>query len=137
MREVPYNRQKAVDYARRWALNRNPTFYDFQAIGGDCTNFSSQCLYAGAEIMNYTPVTGWYYRSAGPFARRVSREQVQPGDLVQLGDQNGRFYHTPVITAVAPTIFIAAHTYDALDVPLSSYTYHTARFLRIEGVRKW
>ena len=76
-------------------------------------------------------------RSAGPFARRVSREQVQPGDLVQLGDQNGRFYHTPVITAVAPTIFIAAHTYDALDVPLSSYTYHTARFLRIEGVRKW
>ena len=160
MREVPYNRQKAVDYARRWALNRNPAYYDVQAIGGDCTNFASQCLYAGAEIMNYTPVTGWYYRSAsdrtaswtdteylytfltnnrsaGPFARRVSREQVLPGDLVQLGDQNGRFYHTPVITAVAPTIFIAAHTYDALDVPLSSYTYHTARFLRIEGVRKW
>ena len=122
MREVPYNRQKAVDYARRWALNRNPAFYDFQAIGGDCTNFASQCLYAGAEIMNYTPVTGWYYRSASD--RTASWTDTE-------------YLSTPGITAVAPTIFSAAHTYDALDVPLSSYTYHTARFLRIEGVRKW
>ena len=33
------------------------------------------------------------------------------------------------------TILIAAHTYDALDRPLSTYAYEVVRFLHIEGVR--
>ena len=33
-----YDRAHAVAYARRWALSRNPLFYDFTGIGGDCTN---------------------------------------------------------------------------------------------------
>ena len=64
MREIPYDRGAAVDYARRWALSRNPAFYDFSDIGGDCTNFVSQCIYAGAGVMNYTKDTGWYYISS-------------------------------------------------------------------------
>jgi hypothetical protein len=64
LREAPYDRESAVAYARRWALGRNSAFYDFEYIGGDCTNFASQCIYAGAGIMNYTPETGWFYRSA-------------------------------------------------------------------------
>jgi hypothetical protein len=63
MRERGYDRESAVQYARRWALGRNPAYYDFENIGGDCTNFVSQCLYAGAGIMNYTPVYGWYFNS--------------------------------------------------------------------------
>ena len=63
MREKGYNRQSAVEYARRWALGRNPAYYDFEGIGGDCTSFVSQCLYEGSGIMNYTPVYGWYYNS--------------------------------------------------------------------------
>lgn len=59
----PYNRQAAVDYAHRWAYLRNPDFYNFDELGGDCTNFASQCLYAGAGVMNYTPTFGWYYNS--------------------------------------------------------------------------
>ena len=39
----------------------NPKYYNFQNIGGDCTNFASQVLYAGSGIMNYTPTFGWYY----------------------------------------------------------------------------
>ena len=39
-----YDRQKAVDYALTWALDRNPKFYDFSSLGGDCTNFISQCI---------------------------------------------------------------------------------------------
>ena len=50
MRQLPYDRQKAVAYARRWALGRNPAYFDFQDLGGDCTNFASQCLYAGAGV---------------------------------------------------------------------------------------
>ncbi len=160
MREISYVREAAVAYARKWALGRNPAFYDFQNIGGDCTNFASQCIYAGAKVMNYTPVMGWYYRSAsdrsaswsgveylynflinnrsvGPYAHVVSQWEAKPGDIVQLGTEQGDFYHSPVITAVTPTILVAAHTYDALDRPLSSYSYDAARFLHIDGVRTW
>lgn len=62
--EFPYNRELAVAYAHRWAYGRNPEYFDFQGIGGDCTNFASQCIYAGAGVMNYTPVYGWYYITA-------------------------------------------------------------------------
>ena len=59
----PYDRQAAVRYASRWAYGRNPAYADFDALGGDCTNFASQCLYAGAGVMDFTPTFGWYYRS--------------------------------------------------------------------------
>lgn len=160
MREIPYNRAAAVAYARRWALSRNPVYYDFEKIGGDCTNFASQCIYAGTRVMNFTPVMGWYYRSSsdrtaswsgvqylyqflvnnrsvGPYAHVVSQNEVQPGDIVQFGTHNGGFYHSPVITSVTPTILVSAHTYDALDRPLSAYIYDVVRFLHIDSVRTW
>ena len=107
MREIPYDRNSVVSYARKWALNRNPSYYNFDKLGGDCTNFASQCIYAGARIMNYTPIMGWYYRSSydrspswsgvgylynflvnnksvGPYAHIVSPSEVSPGDIVQL-----------------------------------------------------
>lgn len=160
MRQISYNREAAVAYARRWAMARNPSYYDFEKIGGDCTNFASQCLFAGASIMNYTRVSGWYYRSShdrtaswtgvsylyqflvnnrsvGPYAQEVSQEEVMPGDLVQFGNADGHFYHSPVIVMTKPQILVAAHTFDALDRPLSSYRYDKARFLHVEGVRIW
>ena len=150
MREIPYDRASAIAYARKWAMDRNPAYYNFEEIGGDCTNFASQCIFAGARIMNYTPTLGWYYRSSydrtpswsgvrylyeflinnssvGPFGRIVSADEVAPGDIVQLGTANEHFYHSPVITVVSPQILVAAHTFDALDRPLSSYIYDTAR----------
>lgn len=36
-----YNRQAAVEYAHLWAYGRNPNYYDFHGIGGDCTNVGS------------------------------------------------------------------------------------------------
>ena len=160
MRELPYDRAAATTYARKWALDRNPAYYNFDKIGGDCTNFTSQCLFAGARIMNYTSVTGWFYRSSydrtpswtgveylynflvnnksvGPYAHMVTEDEVMPGDIVQLGTANGDFYHSPFITAVSPAILVAAHTFDALDRPLSTYTYDKARLLHIDGVRTW
>lgn len=160
MREISYDRTAAVAYARRWALDRNPAYYDFEKIGGDCTNFASQSIYAGARTMNFTPVMGWYYRSSydrspswsgveylynflvnnksvGPFGHVVPQNEAMPGDIVQLGTAGGDFYHSPVITAVSPKILIAAHTYDALDRPLDTYVYDVARFVHIDGVRVW
>ena len=72
---------------------------------------------------------------AGPYARAAERQEVKPGDIVQLGKGDGRFYHAPVVTAVSPALLVAAHSFDALDRPLSSYRFEVARFLHIEGVR--
>ncbi|MBQ8821817.1 MAG: amidase domain-containing protein [Lachnospiraceae bacterium] len=160
MRNIPYNRTAAVAYARRWAWDRNPAYYNFDNIGGDCTNFASQCLYAGARVMNYTPVMGWFYlslqkrtpswsgveylynflisnKSVGPYAHVVSQAEALPGDIVQLGTASGDFYHSPVITAISPIILVAAHSDNALDRPLYTYNYGITRFLHIDGVRTW
>ncbi len=160
MRMLLYNRESAVAYARLWALGRNPAFYDFSDLGGDCTNFASQCIFAGARVMNYTPETGWFYitandrtpswtgveflydflvnnRSVGPFGHEIAPAQALPGDIVQLGNSEGDFYHTPVIVATYPEILVAAHSRDALNKPLSAYSYAQARFVHIDGVRAW
>ena len=64
MKVIPYDREKAVDYAHKWAFGRNPAYYNYDDIGGDCTNFASQTLRAGGGVMNTTPTFGWYYYSA-------------------------------------------------------------------------
>ena len=160
MRERAYDRNAVLDYARRWALKRNPLYYDFEHIGGDCTNYVSQCIFAGAKIMNYTRTFGWYYnslsdrtpswsgveflynfltsnRSVGPYGHEASINEAEVGDIVQLGNTEGRFYHTPIITAVSPTILVCAHTFDALNRPLYTYSYDKIRFIHIDGVRTW
>ena len=157
---MEYNRHAVIEYAQQWALKRNPRYYDFEHIGGDCTNFVSQCIFSGARVMNYTPLYGWYYRSlsertpswsgvkylynflvnnksVGPFAYEVEKQAIQPGDVIQLGRSDGHFYHTLIVTEIFPEILVCAHTYDALDRPLSSYDYEVARYLHIDGVREY
>ena len=160
---LPYDREAAVTYAHTWAYRRNPAFYDFSPIGGDCTNFASQCIYTGASIMNFTPTYGWYYRSTndrtpswtgvqylydfltqnlgpGPFATEVSLSGLEPGDVVQLAiDQDIRYQHTPVVVRVdSPTltgVLVAAHSNDVDFRPLSTYQIRKLRCLHIDGVR--
>ncbi len=160
MEEILYDRAAAVAYAKKWAFGRNPKFYDFSKIGGDCTNFASQCIYAGAGVMNYTPVLGWFYKSAndrtaswtgveylynflvnnkgeGPFAEEAPLEELEVGDIVQLGRATGDFYHSPVVVSVSGgRILVAAHSYDAYNKPLYSYNFQQVRGLHILGVRK-
>ncbi len=161
MREKIYNRDAAVAYAEKWALGRNPAYYSFNGLGGDCTNFAAQCIFAGSGVMNYTPATGWFYisandrtpswtgveflyrfivnnRGAGPYARIEPLELAEPGDIVQLGRQDNSFYHSPVIVGVSNgEIYVATHTYDSLWRPLSSYVYDRARLIHILGVRNY
>lgn len=158
---VDYNRQKAVSYAKKWALSRNPDYYNFENIGGDCTNFISQCLYAGSAVMNYTPTFGWFYtdaenrtaswtgveflynflvsnKSVGPFAVETDKYSLTYGDVIQLGRADGSFYHSLIVLSNNyGNIQVAAHTYDTVDTPLSEYVYNNIRFLHIQGVRKW
>lgn len=161
-----YNRARAVEYARRWALERNPLFINFAGRGGDCTSFVSQCIYAGSCVMNYTLDFGWYYISQadrapawssveylydyltgspeftsrnggiGPYGIEVDSTGAIEGDVVQLADETGDFYHTLIITGFsAGETLVSAHTDDALDRPLSSYNFSSLRYIHIEGVR--
>jgi len=160
-----YDRRAAVLYAHEWAYGRNPAFYNYDTLGGDCTNFASQCLFAGSGIMNFTPDFGWYYidanqkapawtgvtyldqfltranSSAGPAARLCAIGEVQPGDLVQLRFQGSEFQHTPVVVWAdhprSPSeILVAAHSYDADNRPLSTYQCLEIRYLHITGVNR-
>ena len=157
--EKEYLRERVVMYARKYALVRNPLFYTFEGIGGNCTNFASQAVLSGSCVMNYNDVYGWYYlslakRSAswtgveffynfmttnegvGPFGREATLAEAQLGDLIQLQNSEGRFYHTLVITKIEEDeIYICANSNDALDRPLSSYDYAALRVIHIDGVR--
>jgi hypothetical protein len=150
-----YNRQAAVAYAQTWALRRNPRYLNFDEMGGDCTNFISQCLYAGCGEMDFTPDLGWYYRSSydraaawtgvmylhqfltaghqtGPRAAETTREALAIGDVIQLGHDNGTFYHSLLVVSVeGETLHIAAHSDDYWMRDLSTYRYDQARFLHI------
>jgi len=159
MKIVEYNRKLAVKYAEKWASLRNPVYFNFDKNGGDCTNFVSQCIFAGCSKMNFTPVLGWYYLSstnrtaswtgveylynflttnngAGPFAELVDIDKVEIGDVVQLGHQTYDFYHAMLITKIEKgKIFVSAHTFDVYNKPLEHYFYEKIRFLHIKGVR--
>lgn len=107
LRKIEYDRQNTKEYAKKWAYSRNPKYYNFDSIGGDCTSFVSQCIYAGSGAMNYTKNTGWYYNSindrspswsgveflykflidnkgVGPRGEETSMDKLKIEDIVQL-----------------------------------------------------
>lgn len=153
-----YNRQKVVEYAKKWAHLRNPKYYNFDAIGGDCTNFVSQCIYAGSGVMNYNKTYGWYYNNAndkspswtgveflhnflinnkgmGPFGEIKNTPKI--GDLVQLSFDGNSFSHSLIIVGTENSkIFIASHTFDAYGRDINTYMYKKNRCIHILGVRR-
>ena len=165
MRKVDYDRLKAIDYAKRWAYGRNPKYYNFDSIGGDCTSFISQCVYAGSKIMNYTKNTGWYYNSindrtpswsgveflykflinnkgVGPRGTETEMENLEIGDLIQLSFDGKIFSHTLIIVNIdgpktLDNIYTASHTYDSYNRKVSTYNFQNIRFIHIDGVWKW
>lgn len=159
MTELSYNRAAAVAYAKEWARGRNPAYYNFEEIGGDCTGFVSQSIFAGAGVMNYTPTYGWYYISpddrapawtgveylytflttndgVGPYGVQTGRREADLGDVIQLGNRDGSFYHSLIICGFRNgQILVCAHSQDAYMRPLNSYSAARARIIHIIGVR--
>lgn len=71
---VTYQRGRAVSYATAHWNKPNPQFANMDTLGagGDCTNFTSQCMLAGGQQMDYRSTgeeTEWWYRhlSSEPF----------------------------------------------------------------------
>ncbi len=155
----PYLRDRAVTYAKKYAFGQNPIFGNFRGIGGNCTNFVSQSIYAGSCVMNYKPTFGWYYisledrapswtgvdffynfmtdnKDVGPYGKEATRDELELGDVIQLAKNDEGFYHTLLVVGFeGEDILVAAQTDDAYARPLSTYTYNYSRYIKILGVR--
>ncbi len=154
-----YSRENAILYAKNYWNKRNPKFYNFDKIGGDCTNFISQCLFYGGFDMLFAP-NGWFYSSLNsrspswtgvnefcnflitntsqnsPNGQLVTMSQIEVGDVVQLDLGRGYFHHNTLVTKILgeknfQNILIACHTSDAFDKPLSDYTIRQIRCIKI------
>jgi len=163
MRIKEYDRKSVVEYAKKWVYLRNPKYYNFDPVGGDCTSFASQCIYKGSKVMNYDKQKGWYYingnnkspswtgveflhdflinnKGIGPFGKIVGVNEIELGDIAQISFDGIKFEHSLVIieTGEIPTldnILIAAHTFDTLNKQISGYNFKKIRFIHINGVR--
>lgn len=164
MKIYQYNRESAVAYAHEWAYKRNPSYLDFSNMGGDCTNFISQCLFNGCKTMNGKKITGWYYfnsynrtaswtgvmylynfltenKGIGPFAKEVPVSEIQFGDIIQLSFDGVAFRHSLLVVEKGKVpslnnIKIATHTFDRDYYPVQNYLSKKYRCLHIEGYRK-
>lgn len=152
-----YNRQEVLEYAKKWAYSRNPKYYNFDPVGGDCTNFASQCILAGIHEMNYNRQNGWYYingnnkssswtgveflynflitnNMAGPEGEETVINRLEIGDIVQLSFDGISFSHTLVVVKNGTNInntFIASHTFDAFGKRVSEYRLSKYRCIHI------
>lgn len=125
-RSAAYDRQKAVAYADRYWNRANPAYLEFEV---DCTNYISQCLFAGGAPMNYTGKreAGWWYRGrqdgrelwsfswavahgleqllrssrSGLRAQLLEApDQLDLGDVIIYDwDGDGRYQHSVIVTA--------------------------------------
>lgn len=155
---LKYDREKAVQYAQKYALDYNPEYFHFDGIGGDCTNFVSQCLLAGGGKMNYDKYYGWFYinkdnrspswtsvkylqrfllndHSPGFVAKIVPIKELEIGDIIQIRQNLTDFNHTVIISKITPNeIYVCSHSYDAVDKPLHAYNYFELKGIHIIGI---
>ncbi|AJY77571.1 hypothetical protein VN24_07135 [Paenibacillus beijingensis] len=106
-RAVTYRRDLVAAYADQWWKLPNPSYEPFEV---NCTNYVSQCIFAGSAPMNYTGKreSGWWYkgRSGGaelwsyswavsnalqvylsfPRSRGFRAQSVDSAQELQLGD---------------------------------------------------
>lgn len=158
MKEKIYDRQKSIEYAKKWAYGRNPKYYNFDPVGGDCTSFISQCIYAGSGIMNYNQY-GWFYKNGnnkspswsgveylykfltqnkgvGPYGEEVGVQSIQKGDVIQLSFDGKIYGHSLLIVEKdLNKILIATHTQDEYGRNIATYNFNKIRYIHINGVR--
>lgn len=126
VRKNYYDRHKAVQYADRWWDHANPAYLEFEV---DCSNYISQCLFAGEAPMHYTGKrdSGWWYKGRNnsqelwSFSWAVAQslqgymtsndhglraKEVHKAENLELGDVisydwngDGRYRHSTIVTA--------------------------------------
>ncbi|MGI6033929.1 MAG: leucine-rich repeat protein [Coriobacteriales bacterium] len=140
-----YNAAKAIAYSDKYALSYNTKYRNFNSVGGDCANFTSQALKAGKLTTDATGSSAssvWYYKSGsnystswtycptfvkymkknkGKYIKNPKASQIYPGSPV-LYMSSGVWAHATLCVGYnsAGTPVINAHNNDRYHVP---YTY--------------
>lgn len=130
---MAYDRTQAVQYAALWWASFNPAFRTLQ---DDCTNFISQCLYAGGMPMEVTGRRdkGWWYQGpreqwsyswtvahslrwylsdSGRAEERSEARQLELGDILSYDwDGDGTWQHNTIVVGYdrEGEPLVAAHT---------------------------
>lgn len=154
-----YDRLKAIEYAKKYAFDYNENYYDFKSLGGDCTNFISQCLFAGGINMDYSQ-NGWFYSSINSRSaswtsveylwdycvqnknikfKECNIKELEIGDIIQFfAPALNRFYHTVIITKIiepisVKNILVSSHDNNAYNKSLLEYNinFNYLRFGKI------
>ena len=81
-------------------------------------------------------------KGVGPYGFEIPITEINLGDLIQLSFDGEKFGHSLIAVKIKKpvnldNIFIAAHTYDSYNKPISEYNFKKVRFIHIEKVRFW
>lgn len=161
-----YDRYAAASYAKAYALNPNPTykfFYEIGEVGGDCTNFVSQCLHAGGIPMDFNPRNEpwWYSKKNNQWSiswavahslywcLKVRTERnlsglkgvetndisaLELGDVICYENYRGIIYHSAIITDFqGNSPLISQHTFNALNISYIKSKSKKAHYMKILG----
>lgn len=153
-----YNRNKAYLYAKEWAYKINPKFYDFSNLGGDCTNFVSQCVFSGIGKMDYNE---WFYKdlfnrtpswtgveefwnygiknktNEGFKLKEITLNEVEIGDIIELFNPKlNRYYHNLIVTKIIypisiQNVLVSAHDLNSFNRSLIDYKTNYFRIGKI------
>lgn len=133
-----YNATKAVEYAKRYALNYNPNYRSYEADDADCANFMSQALYYAGKIQNskwYEDSPTWinankftnYFDGHNEYNVGYNGNQgncsgIKVGDIISFDyGNNGTFDHVVMVTKKvtnsvgAVLVYYSGHTNNRLD----------------------
>lgn len=136
-----YDANKAVSYARKNAYSYGGCTLWFLLNGGDCTDFLSNCLYAGG--WPYDNI--WYYKYCGPkgasyawggadnfrnYALASNRVYSFTPAVLKIGDiisfeltGDGKFDHNTIVSNkdTKGYIYLTYHTSNTLDIKYSDF----------------
>lgn len=122
-----YDRTSAVDYAFKWVHSYNTTYYpnlNAPSIGGDCTNFVSQAIFAGgyAQRDNWwiNKLNSIYLEPKTSTEYRVSWSSTWPGESAWIyAPAFAKYWQPKVLTGEYNASFVA----DSPQVPYQAPYY--------------
>ena len=103
---VDYNfdRRSARQYMKNYWNNYNPAYFDFDKLGGDCTNYASQIMKSAGvpftERVEFPDFRYWYYYDSDWGYNRTStwtgatEFRKYFGDVVGVGEKTGKSMKT-------------------------------------------
>jgi hypothetical protein len=156
-----YSKINAVNYAIKYAEVPNPAFKYFPVYGdngGNCTNFTSQCLLAGGAPMVFSGKNPWWYSNKGwsiswavasslYWYLRTNAEDnlygvkgtevpfvtmLEAGDVIFYEGSNGKISHSATITSFYYDYpLISQNTPNLLNIPYEKYWSTKMHFMQI------